>query len=160
MSKTKGGGSPGTVSLNRKAYHDYHILETAEAGLVLTGTEVKSLRAGRVSIREAYIRPEGGELWLVGAHIPRYPAGGPHNHDPARSRKLLLHRKEIDRLTGMGSPKGRTLVPLKVFFRHGWAKLQVGVGQGKRQYDKRQTMKDRAEAREIDRVLKSRSGRR
>ncbi len=160
MTKAKRGGSPGTVSVNRKAYHDYHILETAEAGLVLTGTEVKSIRAGRVSIREAYVRSEGGELWLVGAHIPLYLAGGPNNHDPTRSRKLLLHRKEIDRLTGMGSPQGRTLVPLKVFFRHGWAKLQVGVGQGKRQYDKRQTMKDRAEAREIDRVLKSHSGRR
>ncbi len=160
MSKAKGGGSPGTVSVNRKAYHDYLILETAEAGLVLTGTEVKSLRAGRVSIREAYVRPEGEELWLVGAHIPRYPAGGPNNHEPGRSRKLLLHRKEIDRLTGMASPKGRTLVPLRVFFRHGWAKLQMGVGQGKRQYDKRQTMKDRAADREIDRALKDRSRRR
>lgn len=157
MSKAKGGG-PGTVSVNRKAYHDYLILETVEAGLVLTGTEVKSLRMGRVSIREAYVRPEGEELWLVGAHIPRYPAGGPYNHEPGRSRKLLLHRKEIDRLTGMASPKGHTLVPLRVFFRHGWAKLQVGVGQGKRQYDKRQTMKDRAADREIDRALKSRSG--
>ena len=160
MGQNKEDRSPGTISVNRKAYHDYHILETVEAGLVLTGTEVKSLRMGRVSIREAYVRPEGGELWLVGAHIPRYLAGGPYNHDPAPDRKLLLHRKEIDRLIGMASPKGRTLVPLRVFFHRGWAKLEVGVGQGKKQYDKRQVLKEREAAREIDRALKTRHGER
>jgi SsrA-binding protein len=151
--------APGTISVNRKAFHDYLILEKAVAGLVLTGTEVKSLREGRISIREAYVRPQEDELWLVGAHIPPYSAGGPYNHDPTRSRKLLLQRKEIDRLTGIAAPKGRTLVPLRVFFRRGWAKLEIGVGQGKRQYDKRQTMKDRDTAREIDRAIKGHSGR-
>ncbi|MDP6510442.1 MAG: SsrA-binding protein SmpB [Dehalococcoidia bacterium] len=160
MSKAKGSVAPGTVSVNRKAFHDYLILEKAVAGLVLTGTEVKSLREGRISIREAYVRPQDDELWLVGAHIPPYSAGGPYNHDPTRSRKLLLQRKEIDRLTDITTPKGRTLVPLRVFFRRGWAKLEIGVGQGKRQYDKRQTIKDRDTAREIDRAVKGHSGRR
>jgi SsrA-binding protein len=112
-----------TVTLNRKAYHDYSILESVEAGISLKGTEIKSIREGRVNIRDAYAKPEHGELWLFNSHIASYKAGSHYNHDPERPRKLLLHRNQIDYLTGMVSRKGLTLVPLKLYIKKGQASL-------------------------------------
>lgn len=143
-----------TVAQNRKAYHEYHILESLEAGLSLKGTEVKSLRAGRVSLKEAYARPEGGELWLLGAHIALYEAGNLVNHEPLRPRKLLLHRDQIDRLTSQAKEKGLTLVALKLYFKNGRAKVELGLAKGKKLYDKRQVMIERATKREIDQAIK------
>jgi SsrA-binding protein len=143
-----------TVAQNRKAYHEYHILESLEAGLALKGTEVKSLRAGRASLKEAYARPEGGELWLLGAHIARYEAGSHTNHEPTRPRKLLLHRDQIDRLASQALEKGLTLVPLKLYFKNGRAKVELGLARGKKLYDKRQVMIQRAMQREIDQATK------
>ncbi len=146
-----------TISVNRKAYHDYDILESLEAGIVLTGTEIKSIRAGRVNIRDAYARPEGGELWLVNAHIAAYEAGSRYNHEPNRPRKLLLHRRQINQLVGMATRKGLTLVPLKLYIKRGVAKLELGVARGKRLHDKREAMARRETDREIERALKRES---
>jgi SsrA-binding protein len=146
-----------TITVNRKAYHDYHILESLEAGIVLTGTEIKSIRAGRVNIRDAYARPEDGELWLCNAHIAAYEAGSHYNHEPNRPRKLLLHRRQIDELIGMATQRGLTLVPLKLYITRGIAKLELGVARGKKQYDKRETMARRDTDREIERALKARA---
>jgi SsrA-binding protein len=143
-----------TVAQNRKAYHEYHILESLEAGLALTGTEVKSLRAGRASLKEAYARPEGGELWLLGAHIAHYEAGNRVNHEPLRPRKLLLHRDQIDHLTSQAKEKGLTMVPLKLYFKNGRAKMELGLAKGKKLYDKRQVMLERATKREIEQAIK------
>ncbi len=143
-----------TVSFNRKAYHDYHILESVEAGLVLTGTEIKSIRAGKVNLREAFARLEGNELWLLNSHIARYDAGNRHNHDPERPRKLLLHRKQIFELSRKIAPKGVTLVPLKLYLKDSLAKVEIGLARGKRVYDKRQTMIGREAEREMGRALK------
>lgn len=147
-----------TVAQNRKARHEYHIDEVFEAGLVLTGTEVKSLRSGKASIVEAYISPASGELWLVGCHIPPYEQGNIHNVDPLRRRKLLLHRREIEKLTGAVSKKGCTIVPLQIYFKKGRAKIEIALARGKKLHDKRQDIKARDQRREIDRAL--RSGRR
>jgi SsrA-binding protein len=147
-------GNSKTITVNRKAYHDYHILESLEAGIALTGTEIKSIRAGRVNIRDAYARPEGGELWLVNAHIAAYQAASHFNHEPNRPRKLLLHRRQIDELAGMVSQKGLTLVPLKLYIKRGVAKLELGVGRGKKLRDKREAMVRRDVEREIERALK------
>ena len=147
-----------TITVNRKAYHDYHILESLEAGIALTGTEIKSIRAGRVNIRDAYARPEGGELWLVNAHIAAYQPGSHYNHEPNRPRKLLLHRRQIDELAGMVMQKGLTLVPLKLYIKGGVAKLELGVARGKRLHDKREAMARRETEREIERALKRRKG--
>jgi SsrA-binding protein len=146
-----------TITVNRKAYHDYHILESLEAGIVLTGTEIKSIRAGRVNIRDAYARPEDGELWMCNAHIAAYEAGSHYNHEPNRPRKLLLHRRQIDELIGMATQRGLTLVPLKLYITRGIAKLELGVARGKKQYDKRETMARRDTDREIERALKARA---
>jgi SsrA-binding protein len=146
-----------TVTLNRKAYHDYSILESVEAGICLKGTEIKSIREGRVNIRDAYAKPEHGELWLFNSHISSYKAGSHYNHDPERPRKLLLHRNQIDYLIGMVSRKGLTLVPLKLYIKKGIAKLELGVAKGKRTYDKREVMARRDSDREIERSLKTRS---
>jgi len=143
-----------TIAVNRKAYHDYHILESVEAGIVLVGTEVKSIRAGMVNIRDAYARPESGELWLFNAHIAAYKSGSHYNHEPNRPRKLLLHRRQIDELAGMANQKGLTLIPLKLYIKRGIAKLELGVARGKRQYDKRESMARRETDREIERALK------
>ncbi|MFQ5860804.1 MAG: SsrA-binding protein SmpB [Dehalococcoidia bacterium] len=129
--------------VNRKAYHDYDILDTLEVGLVLTGTEIKSIRAGRVDLRGAYARPQGGELWLCEAHIAPYPQARPHNHEPRRPRKLLLHRKELDELTGQVSRKGLTLVPLRLYIKGHVAKVQLALVRGRRLYDKRRAIKER-----------------
>ena len=143
-----------TITINRKAYHDYHILESLEAGIVLTGTEIKSVRAGRVNIRDAYARPEGGELWLVNAHIAGYQAGSHYNHEPNRPRKLLLQRRQINQLIGMVTQKGLTLVPLKLYIKRGIAKLELGVARGKRLHDKREAMARRETEREIERAFR------
>jgi len=145
-----------TITVNRKAYHDYHILETMEAGLVLTGTEIKSIRSGRVNIRDAYAKPETGELWLVNAHIASYQAASHFNHEPNRPRKLLLHRRQIDELAVMVTQKGLTLVPLRLYIKRGIAKLELGVARGKRLHDKREAIARRETEREIGRALRRR----
>ena len=146
-----------TITVNRKAYHDYHILESLEAGIVLTGSEIKSIRAGRVNIRDAYARPENGELWLVNAHIAAYEAASRFGHEPNQPRKLLLHRRQIDEFTALVAQKGLTLVPLKLYIKKGTAKLELGVGRGKKFHDKREAIARRETEREIERALKRRS---
>ena len=143
-----------TITVNRKAYHDYHILETVEAGIVLTGSEIKSIRSSRVNIRDAYARPENCELWLVNAHIAAYEAASRFGHEPNRPRKLLLHRRQIDELTALVAQKGLTLVPLKLYIKKGTAKLELGVGRGKRLHDKREAITRRDTEREIERAMK------
>ena len=143
-----------TVVTNRKAYHNYHIGESIEAGIVLTGTEIKSIRAGRVSLGDAYVKPEGGELWLLNAHIARYEAGSYMSHEPTRPRKLLLHRKEIDSLASKIQEKGLTLVPLKLYIKDSIAKLEIAPAKGKKLYDKRETIARRETDREIRRAIK------
>ncbi len=145
-----------TIATNRKAYHNYRILDTVEAGIALTGTEIKSVRSGRVSLAEAYVRPEGGEMWLVGAHIARYEAASRQSHEPTRRRKLLLHRKEIQALTGKMAAKGFTLVPLKLYIKGRIAKLEIGQARGKKLYDKRESIIRRETEREMGRIMKGR----
>jgi len=141
-----------TVVSNRRARHDYEILERYETGIVLTGAEVKSLRGGRGSLAEAYARVRGDEVWLEGMHIPPYEqAMDKSRWEPTRARKLLLHRKEIDRLIGTTAQKGLTLIPLRVYFAHGLAKVELGLGRGKRQFEKRQAIAEREHRREIER---------
>jgi SsrA-binding protein len=144
------------IARNRRAYHDYHIEDTYEAGLALTGTEVKSLRAGRASLGEGFAQISDGEVWLHNVHIPEYGQGTWTNHAPRRIRKLLLHRKEIDRLVSKTAEQGLTLVPLSLYFRDGNVKVELGLGRGKRTYDKRQDLAKRDAAREMDRALKRR----
>ncbi|HZT07898.1 MAG TPA: SsrA-binding protein SmpB [Chloroflexota bacterium] len=139
---------------NRRAYHEYHILETLEVGIALTGTEIKSVRAGKVNLREAYARVERGELWLLNAHISPYEAGNRYNHDPIRPRKLLAHTREIAHLAGRASETGVTLVPLRVYDRRGHVKVELGVARGKRSYDKRAAIAERDARREIERAVK------
>jgi len=150
------GRNEHVVATNRRARHEYHIEETHEAGLVLTGTEVKSLRAGRASIQEAFARVEDGEVWLYHMHIPPYEAGNIFNHDPLRRRKLLLHRREVDRVFGRVQQKGYALIPLRLYFRRGLAKVELGVARGKRQFDKRAAIAEREADRRIARVLRQR----
>ena len=145
------------VASNRRAYHDYAILDTYEAGMVLTGTEVKSLRAGRSSLVDAFGHERDGEIYLHGMHIPEYTQGTWTNHEPRRTRKLLLKRIEIDRLMGKVKETGNTLVPLSVYFSDGWAKVELGLARGKRTYDKRQDMAKRDAEREMARVAGRRS---
>ena len=145
-----------TVAVNRRARHEYAIDETLEAGIALTGTEIKSIRAGRVNLAEAYARIERGEAWLIGAHIAPYEQGNRNNHEPTRTRKLLLHRDQISELIGRTQAKGFTLVPLKLYIRNGMAKLEIGVGRGKKAYDKRRTIAERDARRELERVTKER----
>ena len=140
---------------NRRARHEYFILDTYECGIVLVGSEVKSIRDGRANLGDAYARIEDGEVWLYGMHVSPYPFAR-IGHDPTRRRKLLLHRSEIDRLVGKLTEAGLTLVPLKVYFRNGVAKLELAVARGKRQWDKRQAMAERDAKREADRALRSR----
>ena len=139
---------------NRKAYHDYHVLESLEAGLALTGTEIKSVRAGRVNLREGYARVQDGEIWLYNTHISPYEQGNRYNHEPTRPRKLLLHKGEIGRLTGKSQEQGLTLVPLRMYERRGHAKVELAVVRGKRQYDKREAIARRDAQREVDRAVK------
>ena len=143
-----------TIVTNRKVYHNYHVGESLEAGIVLTGTEIKSIRAGRVNLGDAYIKPKKDELWLQNAHIARYEAGSYMSHDPVRPRKLLLHRKEIDSLAAKVQEKGLTLVPLKLYIKDGIAKLEIATARGKKLYDKREAITRRQLDREMDRVIK------
>lgn len=145
------------VASNRKARHDYSILDTYEAGMALTGTEVKSLRAGRASLVDAFAQERNGELYLYGMHIPEYVQGTWTNHEPRRTRKLLLNRTEIDRLIGKTRESGLTLVPLQVYFSDGWAKVEIGVARGKKAYDKRQDLAKRDAQREMARAAGRRS---
>jgi SsrA-binding protein len=145
------------VASNRKARHDYAILDSYEAGVALTGTEVKSLRAGRVSLVDAFAEVKGGEVFLHGVHIPEYAQGTWTNHEPRRVRKLLLKRLEIDRLMGKVKETGLTLVPLSVYFSDGWAKVEIGLARGKKSYDKRQDLAKRDAEREITRAMGRRS---
>lgn len=144
------------VTVNRQAYHDYFIDETYEAGIVLTGTEVKSIRAGRVNLRGAFARIKDDEVWLEGAHIAEYEQGTYMNHVPTRPRKLLLHRREINRLLTSVQAKGLTLVPLRLYFKNNRAKVELGLARGKKLYDKRQAIAKRDTERELARVTKQR----
>ena len=141
---------------NRRARHDYHVLEKVEAGLVLTGTEVKSLRDGRASLQQAYAEVRDGEAWLVGAHISVYDRGNIANHDPDRERKLLLHRREVDSLGAKVRERGLTLVPTRLYFRDGRAKVELALARGKEQRDKRRDLAKREAQRDMERALKSR----
>lgn len=145
-----------TITVNRKATHDYHILRTFEAGLSLLGTEIKSIRNGHVSIREAYVRPIGDELWLVGAHIAHYAPASRTNHDPTRSRKLLLHRKEIRELLREMQSAGATIVPLRLYLKDGRAKLEIALARGKKAYDKRAAIAKRDAERAMQRAVRQR----
>ncbi|MFG1737182.1 SsrA-binding protein SmpB [Micromonospora chalcea] len=141
------------VASNKKARHDYAILDTYEAGMALTGTEVKSLRAGRASLVDAFAQERDGEIYLHAMHIPEYAQGTWTNHEPRRTRKLLLNRLEIDRLLGKLKESGLTLVPLRVYFSDGWAKVEIGLARGKKSYDKRQDLAKRDAAKEIARAV-------
>ena len=145
-----------TVATNRKAFHNYSIGDSIEAGIVLTGSEIKSVRSGRVSLGDAYVRPERGELWLLNAHIARYEASSYLSHEPTRPRKLLLHRKEIDNLTSKVSEKGLTLVPTRLYIKDSVAKVEVALAKGKKLYDKREAISRREAERELARATKSR----
>ena len=145
------------ITVNRKARHDYHIDETFEAGIVLTGSEVKSLRDGKVVLKDGYARLNKGELWLFNAHINEYMPAARFGHDPVRSRKLLMHRGEIDRLSGKMKERGLTLIPLRLYFKRGRAKVELGLARGKKLYDKRASIKERESKREVDRAIKIRN---
>ncbi len=142
------------VTVNRRARHDYFIEESVEAGLVLTGSEVKSLRAGKAQLKDSYGQIKKGEVWLFNAHISEYAAAAQFGHDPVRARKLLLHRREIDRLAGKVKERGLTLVPLRIYFKHGRAKVELGLGRGKKLYDKRAAIKERDVRREMARAAR------
>ncbi|MFC1975376.1 SsrA-binding protein SmpB [Chloroflexota bacterium] len=142
-----------TIAANRKARHDYIIEDTFEAGMVLTGSEIKSIRAGQVNLRDSYATIREGELWLINTHIAAYKQAGSQNHEPRRDRKLLMHRREINRLTGKLMQKGLTLVPLKIYLKYGRAKIELGLGQGKKIHDKRQAMRERTDRRQMDRAV-------
>ena len=139
---------------NRKAYHDYHVLESIEAGVALTGTEIKSVRAGRVNLRDGYARVQDGQVWLYNTHISPYEQGNRYNHESTRPRKLLLHKGEIGRLAGKSQEQGLTLVPLRMYDRRGHAKVELAVVRGKRQYDKREAIAARDAQREADRAVR------
>ncbi len=156
-SSGKGGDGTKLIVSNRRARFDYFLDDTFEAGLVLQGTEVKSLRDGKGSLVEAWVKvDEHGEAWLMQAHIPEYAFGNRNNHDPTRPRKLLLHKRELEQLERAVAAKGATLVPTRLYFRHGRAKLEFAIGKGKNVADKRQTSKERDAKREIERALKQR----
>ncbi len=146
-----------TVATNRKAYHNYSIQDTIEAGISLTGTEIKSIRAGRVSLAQAYVKPEDREIWLLNAHIARYEAASYLSHEPTRPRKLLLHRKEITNLNSRIAERGFTLVPLRLYIKDHTAKVEIALAKGKRLYNKRDSIKERETEREIGRRLKRRA---
>ncbi len=144
------------ICRNRRAFHEYTIADRLECGIVLTGTEVKSLRAGSASLEEAYAKLEDGEVWLIGSDIPEYAMGNRMNHKPKRPRKLLLHRREIDKFAGKASERGYTLVPLRLYFKHGRAKVELAVARGKQLHDKRETLKKADAQREIRRAMSHR----
>lgn len=142
------------IAVNRRARHEFHIEETFEAGLVLLGSEIKALRAGKASLRDSYGRIEGDEVWLWNAHISPYAPASQFGHEPTRARKLLLHRAEIARLTGKVKERGLTLVPLRLYFKNGRAKVELALARGKKQHDKRAAIKEREVRREMDRAMR------
>jgi SsrA-binding protein len=144
------------VAQNKKANHDYFIEETYEAGMVLQGTEIKSIRNGRINLKDSYARIQNGEIYLLNAHISPYEQGNRYNHDPLRQRKLLLHKKEIDKLLGETKEAGYALVPLKVYLKNGYAKILIGLGKGKKNYDKREDLKKKEAKRDIERAFRER----
>jgi SsrA-binding protein len=154
-SKAKSGDDANErlIAQNRKARHNYEVLDTLECGIALVGSEVKSMRQGHVSLDEAYARMDGGEVWLVGCDIPEYSYANVQNHEPRRRRKLLLHRREISKFAAQAYEKNLTLVPLKLYFKRGRAKVLLGICRGKKQYDKRESLKKRDTQRDIDRAL-------
>ncbi|MHB1489703.1 SsrA-binding protein [mine drainage metagenome] len=147
------------VASNRKARHDYTIEDVFQAGIVLSGTEVKALRAGRASLVDGFCEIEGGEAWLQGVHIPEYAQGTWTNHAPRRKRKLLLHRIEIERLDQRSHEKGLTIIPLSLYFQDGYAKVEIALARGKREYDKRQTLRERQDNLEAQRAMRSKRDR-
>lgn len=150
-------GSGKVIAQNKKAGFDYFIEETMEAGIVLLGTEIKSARNGKVQLKEAFIRIRGGEAWISNMHISPYDQGNIFNHDPTRSRKLLLHKKQIRELEAYTKQQGVTIVPLKMYLKDGFAKVLIGVGKGKKNYDKREDLKQKDAKRDIDRAMKDRN---
>ena len=145
-----------TLAVNRKANYNYEIIDRIEAGLVLLGTEIKAMREGRVEFSDSYAKPDKGELWLENAHIGAYSAGGTDNHQPKRPRKLLLHKDQIDSLTSSVDEKGLTLVPLRLYLKHGKAKIEIGVARGRKRYDKRQVLKEKEREREAQEAIRRR----
>lgn len=150
----KGQGK--VVAVNKKANHDFAIEETIEAGIVLQGTEIKAIRTSKVQLRDAFIRIRNNEAWITNMHISPYDHGNQFNHDPVRSRKLLLHKKQINKLIGQTKEQGSAIVPIKMYLKDGFAKVLIGVGKGKKDYDKRQDLKKKDAKREIDRALRDR----
>lgn len=142
------------VARNRKAARDYHLEDRLEAGLVLTGTEIKSIRAGRVSLADGYVQPRNGELWLVNVHVAPYEQAGRFGHEPRRARKLLLHRREIERLVARVTERGYTIVPTLLYLKQGRAKVEIALARGKRKYDKRQVIAKRDAERDVERALR------
>lgn len=157
-SKAESNGRTGDrlITSNRRAFHEYFVVDTIEAGIVLSGTEIKSIREGKVTISEAYARIENGELWLIGCHISPYSHGNRANHDPDRPKKLLVHKRQLNDLRASVEQKGMTLVPLRLALRNGRAKVDIGVVRGKKLYDKRNAAADRQSRRDIDRALRER----
>ncbi|BAD65536.1 ssrA RNA (tmRNA)-binding protein [Shouchella clausii KSM-K16] len=144
------------VAQNKKARHDYFIEETFEAGIVLTGTEIKSIRAGKMNLKDSFARIKNGEAFLYNAHISEYEQGNRYNHEPTRPRKLLLHKKQINTLIGQTQQKGYSIVPLKVYIKNGFAKVLIGLAKGKKNYDKRETLRRKDAKREVERAIKER----
>lgn len=157
MARSEGSARVKVVATNRRARRNYTVVETFEAGMVLVGSEVKSLREGKMELKDSYAHVDHGEVWLIGAHIAPYDYAHEGGHDPERVRKLLLHRREIDRIAGALAEKGLTLIPLQVYFKDGNAKVELGLARGKTTIDKRQTLRDREHAREMERAMRRRS---
>jgi len=151
----KGAGK--VLAQNKKANHDYFIEETIEAGMVLQGTEIKAIRAGKVQLKDSFVQIRGGQAWISNMHISPYEQGNRFNHDPLRVRKLLLHKKQISELLGRTKQEGYTIVPLKMYIKDGYAKLLIGVGKGKKNYDKRDDLKKKEAKREMERVFKAKN---
>jgi SsrA-binding protein len=149
-------GAGKVIAQNKKANHDYFIEETYETGMVLQGTEIKSLRNGRANLKDSFARVQKGEVYLHNLHISPYEQGNRYNHDPLRTRKLLLHKREIDKLIGLTKEEGYALVPLKIYLKNGYAKLLLGLGRGKKKYDKREDLKKKEAKREIERAFRDR----
>ena len=155
--KTSSNNDPvKVITVNRQAYHDYYIERTIEAGIALKGTEIKSIRDGKVNLRGSYAIARNGELWLENSHIAVYEHGNRYNHEPMRNRKLLLHRREINQFVGRVETKGLTLIPLKLYLKGGRAKIELGLGRGKKLYDKREAIAERDVKREIERAIRTR----
>ncbi|MBT2689045.1 SsrA-binding protein SmpB [Bacillus sp. ISL-47] len=149
-------GTGKMVAQNKKAYHDFAIEETYEAGIVLQGTEIKSIRAGKVNLKDSYARIQNNEIYLFGMHVSPYEQGNRYNHDPLRTRKLLLHRKEINKLIGESKEVGYSIVPLKMYLKNGYAKVLIGLARGKKKYDKREDLKKKEAKREVERAFRER----